>query len=185
MKPAKTQKLPFHPNLAIEALKENLTAVIAPFAIAIMALGFSALIYFSGKPEWNTYVLSGVFLLVFIGLVILSVFLTYSSSMYSYEKKLLNELGRPAFAYISLKEVHTTNFKTGKNNDKVETVHDYYLEYKYNYQGHDFESAQYINSKKLYDQIQLEDEVPILVLHDTPNISRIRTVTLRNKLKQS
>ena len=185
MKNSKKHKLPFHFKLLLESFKENLDFVIPLMGLAAMSLAFCALVYFGGKPELNTYILASILCLLAVALTFLTVYTTYSSSLYTYEKKLLSKLGRPAFAKVIVKDIHTTDYKIGKDQDKVETTEDFYIEYTYNYQGQNFESAEYINSKKLYNQIQVDDEVPILVLHESPNVSRMQNVKLRNQLKQN
>ncbi|HOY71019.1 MAG TPA: hypothetical protein PL131_09985 [Methylotenera sp.] len=177
--------LPWQWPLMREVIRKHLSIILL---LLLMGLIFSTI---GGLTLWfakdgATVIYGLVFLLSGLGLMVLNVYLNYSSCMYYYEQALLKQYGKTVEAIVTNKIISETLDKNGTANtedDVVET--DLSIQYQFVQTGKTYEGESFISELALYEAIEIGAKVPVIVMRDHPNISRLQTKKLKRQLNIS
>ena len=92
--------------------------------------------------------------------------------MFYYEKALFKKYGSYTTATIisKTKEDHSYEDGIGKHKKHVE-FYMYLIEYQFNYNSKDYTNHFYLNEKKVFDKLEIGNDIPIKFLRTNPKES--------------
>jgi hypothetical protein len=169
----------------------NMRAVIQKHLSIFLLLMLMGTIFsiIGGLVVWLTadgLIFGMVFLLAGLAIIGFACVSTYSSCLYYYQQSLLKQYGRSVEGIVTNKtrdEFVDKNDTLDGEDDVIET--NLSIQYRFEQLGKTYESESFLSDLALFDAIEIGMQVPIIVMKDHPNITRLQTKKLKKQLNVS
>lgn len=180
--------LPLERKLMRAVLKQHAGIFLLLLCMSLIFAGIgAAVIYFKAAEDGGLYIFGGLFLLAGISIFIFNLISNYSSVQYYYEKGLLKQYGREVNATITDKRVDDAIVKNIPNSSDADTTteRDCIIAYSYVFGGKKYDAESFLDSQALFDQLEIGQRIPILVLPQQPETTYPRIKKLKAMLKMN
>lgn len=169
----------------------NMRAVIQKHLSIFLLLMLMGTIFsiIGGLVVWLTadgLIFGMVFLLAGLAIIGFACVSAYSSCLYYYQQSLLKQYGRSVEGVVTNKtrdEFVDKNDTLDDEDDVIET--NLSIQYRFEQLGKTYESESFLSDLALFDAIEIGMQVPIIVMKDHPNITRLQTKKLKKQLNVS
>jgi ABC-type multidrug transport system fused ATPase/permease subunit len=175
--------LPWHwPNMRTVVQKHLFIFLLLLFMGTIFSVVGGLVIWFTA----DGLIFGMVFLLAGLAIIGFAFVSTYSSCLYYYQQSLLKQYGRSVEGIVINKvrdEFIDKNNTLDDEDDVIET--NLSIQYRFEQLGKSYESESFLSDLALFDAIEVGMQVPIIVMKDHPNITRLQTKKLKKQLNVS
>jgi hypothetical protein len=167
------------------SIKENLApASLILFFVLALYLFTGLVLYSSFINNETTYSFEDVFVLLFLSAfsLILTIVFFYtipSSLSYYYDKSIIKKHGSYSSAFVSKKFIEDNSYTDDLK--KITEIH-YFVEYEYLIKERKFTGVFILENEAFYNLIELNSEIPILLVKKKPSLSKARIIKLGTSL---